>query len=470
MANLIRPLILCGGAGTRLWPLSRDSLPKQFAPLLGERSSFQETALRVRGAGFCNRPLVVTNRAHRFLVERQLAEIDVEADIVLEPCRRESGPAILAGCRVVVPDAADDPMLVVAADHVVRDAAAFRAAAVAGSAAAAAGYLVTFGITPTHPATEYGYIEPGSQMQGDALAVLRFAEKPDAAAAVRYVLSGFLWNSGNFLFTPSALTEEYACVDPETVKAVGRAVEASTNESGALALHPEAFGRARSKSIDYAVLEQTSRAAVVRLSCGWSDIGSWNALWSLGEQDECDNVHRGDVELVDAHGCFVSTDGPLTSLLGVSDLVVVANQDAILVADRRRSAEVKRVVDTLRSKGRVEADSHARIHRPWGWYQVIDGGHEFQVKRIVVHPNGQLSLQKHRHRAEHWVVVNGRAKVTVGNMVRVLCPNEHVHIPLGAIHRLENPGNTPIELIEVQSGSYLGEDDIVRLEDAYDRA
>ena len=319
MANLIRPLILCGGAGTRLWPLSRDSLPKQFAPLLGERSSFQETALRVRGAGFCNRPLVVTNRAHRFLVERQLAEIDVEADIVLEPCRRESGPAILAGCRVVVPDAADDPMLVVAADHVVRDAAAFRAAAVAGSAAAAAGYLVTFGITPTHPATEYGYIEPGSQMQGDALAVLRFAEKPDAAAAVRYVLSGFLWNSGNFLFTPRALTEEYACFDPETVKAVGRAVEASTNESGALALHPEAFGRARSKSIDYAVLEQTSRAAVVRLSCGWSDIGSWNALWSLGEQDECDNVHRGDVELVDAHGCFVSTDGPLTSLLGVSD-------------------------------------------------------------------------------------------------------------------------------------------------------
>lgn len=386
MANLI-----CGGAGTRLWPLSRDSLPKQFAPLLGERSSFQETALRVRGAGFCNRPLVVTNRAHRFLVERQLAEIDVEADIVLEPCRRESGPAILAGCRVVVPDAADDPMLVVAADHVVRDAAAFRAAAVAGSAAAAAGYLVTFGITPTHPATEYGYIEPGSQMQGDALAVLRFAEKPDGSAAVRYVLSGFLWNSGNFLFTPRALTEEYACVDPETVKAVGRAVEASTNESGALALHPEAFGRARSKSIDYAVLEQTSRAAVVRLSCGWSDIGSWNALWSLGEQDECDNVHRGDVELVDAHGCFVSTDGPLTSLLGVSDLVVVANQDAILVADRRRSAEVKRVVDTLRSKGRVEADSHARIHRPWGWYQVIDGGHEFQVKRIVVHPNGQPS-------------------------------------------------------------------------------
>ena len=469
MAIPIRPMVICGGAGTRLWPLSRDLLPKQFTPLFGERSSFQETVLRVRGPGFHERPLIVTSHAHRFLVERQLAEIDVEAEIVLEPCRRESGPAILAGCTAIGMDGADEPVLVLAADHMMRDVTAFHSSILAGSQAALAGHLVTFGVMPTHPATEYGYIELGAPIGGGAHLVSRFAEKPDAATAARYILAGYLWNSGNFLFTPRALIEEYARFAPETVKAVASAVKLATNDLGAVLLDPDAFKRAESKSIDFAVMEHTSHAAVLRLSCDWSDIGSWDALWSISDQDEFDNVHRGDVELLDAHGCFVSTDGPLTSLLGVTNLVVVANQDAILVADRRRSGEVRQVVEALRRKGRPEADTHARVDRPWGWYQVIDGGPEFQVKRIVVRAAGRLSLQKHRHRAEHWVVVSGKPRVTVGDTVQMLRPNEHVYIPLGAIHRLENPGTVPIEIIEVQSGTYLGEDDIVRLEDAYHR-
>lgn len=470
MSKSIRPLVICGGAGTRLWPLSRNSLPKQFVPLLGEHSSFQETVLRVRGPDFAERPLVLTNRSHRFLVERQLAEIGVQADIILEPCRRESGPAILAGCVVTDSEEPDQPVLVVAADQVMRDAAAFRAAVTSAIPAAQAGHLVTFGITPTHPATEYGYIEPGPRTVGNAFIVYRFAEKPEATAAANYILSGYVWNSGNFLFMPRILIEEYRRLAPKTVEMVCQSVADAEDEGGATAIDVKSFGQAESRSIDYAVMEHTSLAAVVQLSCGWSDVGNWNSLWSLSERDECENVQHGDVELLDAHRCFVSSDGALTSLLGVSDLVVVVNRDAILVADRNRTAEVKHVVESLRYKGRSEAETHARVYRPWGWYQVIDGGDAFQVKRIVVLPQGRLSLQKHQHRSEHWIVVSGTARITVDSTVRAVSANEHVHIPVASIHRLENPGDEPVELIEVQNGTYFGEDDIIRLEDAYHRA
>jgi mannose-1-phosphate guanylyltransferase / mannose-6-phosphate isomerase len=468
-ARIIQPVIMCGGAGARLWPTSRDSLPKQFAPLLGARSSFQETALRVRGPQFSDRLLVVTSRAHRFLAEEQLAEIGVEADILLEPERRDSGPAIVAACVKIAREDPDAPVLVVAADHMISDAEAFRAAVISAREAAAAGWLVTFGIMAAHPATEYGYIEPGEPVEGAAFRVATFVEKPDARTAAGYVLAGFLWNSGNFLFTARRLIDEYAAFAPAAVEAVTRAMGGAANESGALALEPAAWGEVEKKSIDYAVMQHTARAAVVKVACGWSDIGNWDALWSMGARDAQGNAIKGDVEILDSHGCFVSSDGPLTSVLGASDLIVVAERDAILVADRRRAPEVKQLVEALRRKGRPEADCHSRVRRPWGSYQVIDCGDQFQVKRITVHPNGRLSLQKHRRRSEHWVVVSGLAQVTVEDKTRSLGPNEHVHIPLGAVHRLENFGDMPVQLIEVQSGNYLGEDDIVRLEDAYHR-
>ncbi len=466
----IQPLIMCGGAGMRLWPTSRESLPKQFAALLGPRSSFQETVLRVRGKGFAERPMIVTNRNHRHLVEQQLAEIDMQAEILLEPVRRDSGPAILAAALTVARIDPETPMLVVASDHVMQDGEAFRVAALAGLPAAHAGRIVTFGIAPTHPATSFGYLEPDAAVEGTARAVRRFTEKPDAATAARFVLAGLLWNSGNFLFEAGTLVDAYRSNDPGTVEWVELALDGATQELGATLLAAEAFAAVSPRSIDYAVMEKTDRAAVVPLSCGWSDIGTWEAIWELGESDAAGNVRRGDVALFDSRDCLVTTDGPLTSLLGVRDLIVVAHRDAILVADRHRSAEVKSIVEELRTKGRSEADTHSRAQRPWGWYQVIDTGDGFQVKRIVVNPGGRLSLQTHRHRSEHWVVVTGLARVTVGDSVETLGPNQHAYIPLGAVHRLENPGNTPVELIEVQSGGYLGEDDIVRLEDVYARA
>lgn len=465
----VRPVILCGGAGTRLWPVSRDSLPKQFIPLLGARSTFQETVLRVGDPGLYGTPIVITSALHRFIVERQLREIAVAARIVVEPVRRDSGPAILAACALV---AREDPaalVLVLAADHVVRDADAFNRAVRAGLDAADFGRIVTFGIEPSHAAVEYGYIEPRDAVEGEARSIGRFAEKPDPDMAADYVARGFLWNSGNFLIPPETLMEEYARLDPQTFAAVTSALAHAREHSGALTLDPAAFERAAKLSIDYAVMEHTHRAAVVATACGWSDLGNWDALWSESDGDGDGNATADNVEMLDTHNCYVSTDRALTCLIGVEDLVVVAQRDAILVADRRRSGEVKQLVERLRAQGRSEADTHAKVYRPWGWYQVLEGGDQFQVKRIAVYPQGRLSLQKHRHRAEHWVVVCGTARVTVDEDVRLLGMNEHAHIPLGAVHRLENPGNAMLEIIEVQSGAYLGEDDIVRLEDIYDR-
>lgn len=469
MATVIQPVIMCGGAGTRLWPTSRESMPKQFASLLEGRSTFQDTILRVRGEGFAEKPVVVTNLAHRHFVERQLAEIDVSADLLLEPIRRDTGPAILAACCHVGRQAGDTVVLILAADHVMPDADGFRASVREASRVAAAGRLVTFGVKPTHPSTEYGYIRPGRTFAKGGRAVARFIEKPELKKAMRLLTSGALWNSGNFLLRADICIEQYSLFDPATFAAVRAAVYQATTARGATELDETSFKRAKKTSFDYAVMEKTKRAAVVPLDCGWSDVGSWDALWSLSARTEDGNVPKGAVEFVDSHGCYVSTSGAVTSLVGVDNLVVVADRDAILVADRRRSAEVKHLVEIMKANGRPEAETHGRVHRPWGWYESLDRGDGYQVKRILVHPGGRLSLQTHRFRAEHWVVVCGQAQVTVGSTIAQLQPGEHAHIPLGAIHRLENFGTTPVELIEVQNGSYLGEDDIVRLEDIYQR-
>jgi mannose-1-phosphate guanylyltransferase/mannose-6-phosphate isomerase len=444
-------------------------MPKQFIPLLGDRSSFQETVLRVLDAELMDRPLVVASEAYRFIIERQLRQIGAVADLLLEPTRRDSAPAVMAGTVAIAEDGLATPILVLAADHHIGDPAAFSEAIRNGLEAARSGWLVTFGVTPNRNATEYGYLEPGKRALGQALRVLRFVEKPDEVTAGRLVRQGCLWNSGNFLFSAGSLLEECERFAPESLASIRQAVAEAQIVAGARVLATEPFERAEATSLDFAIMERTDRAAVVPVSCGWSDIGSWDALWSLSDRDGNGNAPRGDVALHDASNCLVWTDGQLTSLLGVSDLIVVADRDAILIADRRRSADVKKVVQWMKRNGRAEASAHAEVHRPWGCYESIDQGERYQVKRIVVHPGGRLSLQKHRFRAEHWVVVKGQAHVTVGDVVSVLGPNQHAHIPLGAVHRLENFGTDPLVLIEVQTGSYLGEDDIVRLEDVYHR-
>jgi mannose-1-phosphate guanylyltransferase/mannose-6-phosphate isomerase len=465
----ICPVILCGGSGTRLWPASRESFPKQFAPLLGRRSTFQETLLRVAEGPQFARPLIVANRAHRFMAERQMAEIGVAGDMLLEPLARDSGPAILAASLHA---AASDPgvvLLVLAADHMMTRPEAFRAAVAAGLEAAKAGHIVTFGVTPTHPATGYGYIEAGAPLAGEARQVARFVEKPDALAAMRYIADGYLWNSGNFLFAAATLIEEYGRVSPESLATIRAALAASTRDLGQTVLDEAAFAAAPRLSIDYAVMEKTARAAVVGGDFGWSDIGGWDALLAVTPQDESGNAANGDAIFADTSGSYVSSENQLVALLGVRDLVVAATRDAILVADKARAGEVKDLVATLKARGREEAVRHARVFRPWGWYQTLEMHGRFQVKRIVVYPGGRLSLQTHMHRAEHWVVVKGTARVTVGDQVSALTENQSTYIPLGAVHRLENPGRIDVEIIEVQTGSYLGEDDIVRIEDDYAR-
>ncbi|MFN3482205.1 MAG: mannose-1-phosphate guanylyltransferase/mannose-6-phosphate isomerase [Rhabdaerophilum calidifontis] len=466
----IRPVIMCGGSGTRLWPASREAFPKQFAPLLGDRSTFQETLLRVNDPALFGRPLVITNKAHRFVVERQMHEIGITGDVLLEPVARDSAPAIIASSLHVASHDPEAMVMVLAADHMVLDPPGFRAAAAAGRAAAMQGAIVTFGIVPAGPATGYGYIEAGEITAAPARRVARFVEKPDRATAERYVAEGFLWNSGNFLFRPEIVLAEYERNDPESLAAIREALTRANRDLGAPVFDEDSFLRARKTSFDYAVMEKTTRAAVVAGDFGWSDIGGWDALWGITAQDQHGNAARGDALFTDSEGCYVSSEDQLVTTLGLKDVVVVATRDAVLVADKGRTGEVKGVVETLRKQGRSEASHHARVYRPWGWYQTLELQDRFQVKRIVVYPGGRLSLQKHFHRAEHWVVVRGTARVTVNETVNDLTENQSTYIPLGAVHRLENPGLIDVEIIEVQTGAYLGEDDIVRLEDAYQRA
>ncbi|WBL80349.1 mannose-1-phosphate guanylyltransferase/mannose-6-phosphate isomerase [Bradyrhizobium xenonodulans] len=465
----IIPLIMCGGAGTRLWPASREVRPKQFLPLFGTRSTFQDTLRRVSG-GLFDRPIVITNASYRFMVLEQLAEIGIEADVLLEPMRRDSGPAIAAGAAFAQNRDNDAIVLALAADHVVPNDAAFVAACRQGLVAAGEGRIVTFGVKPERPATEYGYINPGEAVAGEVRAVAKFVEKPDAMKAADYVNSGYLWNSGNFMFPAALLLDEYRKVDAASVEAVSNAVANAGRDLGFVTLEPKAFASANAISIDYAVMEKTSRAAVVPVSCGWSDVGSWRAVWELSEKDAQGNAAHGTAVFEDSRNCNVTTDQALVALEGVDDLVVVATVDAVLVSRQKDANGLKRLVTKLKTVAPKVTEEHLKVHRPWGSYQSIDNGVRHQVKRIVVKPGGRLSLQKHHHRAEHWIVVRGAARVTVNETVKTVHENESIYIPMGAVHRMENPGKIMLELIEVQTGSYLGEDDIIRIEDDYLRS
>ncbi|HTU55360.1 MAG TPA: mannose-1-phosphate guanylyltransferase/mannose-6-phosphate isomerase [Acetobacteraceae bacterium] len=476
-AGTIVPVILSGGAGTRLWPLSRESFPKPLWPLLSERSLIQATALRASGAEFAP-PLIVAGEAHRFLIAEQMQEAGIAgARIVLEPEGRNSGPAIAAASLLV---AESDPGAVIwmmAADAAIGEPDSLGEALAAALPAARAGWIVTFGMKPTRAETGYGWIEPGAEIaeapQGamGARAIARFIEKPDPETAARLFDAGFyLWNSGMFVFRAGTLIEELALHAPELLAAVRQAVATRSEDPDFIRLGAAAFLACPNISLDVAVAERTERAAVVAADLGWSDIGSWHALWEIGAKDEAGNVAVGDVMLEDSSDCYVRSDGRLAAVVGLKDVVVVATEDAVLAVHRERAQDVKAVVDRLKAAGRAEAVSHRRVYRPWGFYESLMLGERFQVKRIVVKPGGILSLQKHFHRAEHWTVVEGSALVTVGGEKRLVSENESVFVPLGAVHRMENPGRIPFTLIEVQSGSYLGEDDIVRLEDSYGRA
>ena len=470
MDKRIIPLIMCGGAGTRLWPLSREVRPKQFLPLFGARSTFQDTLLRVSDAALFDRPVVITHASYRFMVLEQLVEIGIEADVILEPMRRDSGPAIAAGAAFAQNRTSEAIVLALAADHVVQDTAAFVAACREGLAAASTGRIVTFGVKPERPATEYGYICPGEVISGEVHAVARFVEKPDAVKAADYVNSGYLWNSGNFMFPAALLLDEYRKVDAASVETISNAVANAGRDLGFITLEPQAFGAAKAISIDYAVMEKTSRAAVVPVSCGWSDVGSWRAVWELSEKDAQGNSAHGTAVFEDSRNCNVTSDHALVALEGVDDLVVVATADAVLVSRQQDANGLKRLVTKLKAVAPKVTEEHLRVHRPWGSYQSVDNGERHQVKRIVVKPGGRLSLQKHHHRAEHWIVVRGAARVTVNEIVKTVHENESIYIPMGAVHRMENPGKIMLELIEVQTGSYLGEDDIIRIEDDYQRS
>jgi mannose-1-phosphate guanylyltransferase/mannose-6-phosphate isomerase len=469
MSKRIIPLIMCGGAGTRLWPASREVRPKQFLPLFGRRSTFQDTLLRVSDASLFERPIVITNAAYRFMVLEQLAEIGIEADVLLEPARRDSGPAIAAGATFAQMRDPDAVVLALAADHVVRNTAAFIAACRQGLVATGDGRIVTFGVKPERAATEYGYINPGDVVSGDVRGVEKFVEKPDQPTAAEYIKNGYLWNSGNFMFRAAVLLDEYRKFDTASVEAVTAAVSKAGRDLGFVTLDPEAFGSAKAISIDYAVMEKTARAAVVPVSCGWSDVGSWHAVWELSDKDGEGNAAQGQAVFEDSRNCNVATDRALVALEGVDDLVVVATQDAVLVSRQKDANGLKRLVAKLKTVAPQVTEEHIKVHRPWGSYQSVDNGDRHQVKRIIVKPGSRLSLQKHHHRAEHWIVVRGAARVTINEDVKTVHENESVYIPMGAVHRLENPGKIMLELIEVQTGSYLGEDDIIRIEDDYRR-
>ena len=470
MAQPIVPLIMCGGAGTRLWPASRENRPKQFLPLFGPLSTLQETIRRVSDPALFGRPVIVTNAHYRFLVAEQLAAIGAEADILLEPVRRDSGPAIVAGATYAL-RRGDDPLVVaLAADHVVTDPLAFAKVCAAAGEAAQQDRIVMFGVEPTRAATEYGYIRPGGPIMPGLFGIERFVEKPDAETAARYVADGYVWNSGNFVFRASFLLEEYRRFEPESGAAVEAAIEGAGSDLGFVTLEADAFSRATAKSIDYAVMERTARAAVMPVSYGWSDVGSWRAVWELSERDADGNAAQGKAVFVDARSSYVASDKQLVALLGLDNVVVVTTDDAVLVASRASGDGLRRVVERLRQVAPALTQDHLKVHRPWGSYQSLDLGERYQVKRIVVKQGGRLSLQLHHHRAEHWVVVRGTARVTIGDKVQMVHENESIYVPIGTQHRLENPGKIDLELIEVQTGSYLGEDDIERIRDDYNRS
>lgn len=468
------PVILSGGAGSRLWPLSRVMHPKQFIPLAGDRSLFFETVSRVKSLPGAGALRVVCNQEHRFMTAEQLRTSATAGRILLEPEGRNTAPAAAVAALDALKDHPDAILLVLPADHRIADTAAFQAAVAQAVPYASAGHFVVFGVKAGYPETGYGYISPAEPMTADGRPgaghrVGAFIEKPDAARAETFVSAGYLWNSGVFMFKAARYLEVLERENPAMVDACRRAYAGASHDLDFLRLETGAFGECPSDSIDYAVMEKIHQAVVVPMDAGWTDLGSWQSLWSSEQQDSAGNVLRGDVLCEDSHGCYVNASRRLVATVGVTDLVIVETADAVLVATKARAQDVKRVVDRLKSSGRLEATQHRKVYRPWGAYEVIDGESRFQVKRITVNPGERLSLQMHHHRAEHWIVVSGVARVTRGEEVYLLSENESTFIPLGQKHRLENPGKIPLELIEVQSGSYLGEDDITRFEDNYGR-
>ncbi|MER2507760.1 MAG: mannose-1-phosphate guanylyltransferase/mannose-6-phosphate isomerase [Amaricoccus sp.] len=475
----ITPVLLCGGSGTRLWPLSRKSYPKQFSRLVGDESLFQASARRLSGAraGLAfDAPMVLTNADFRFIVTEQLTEAGIDpGPILIEPAGRNTGPAVLAAALWLLRSDPDAIMLVAPSDHVVPDTDAFCAAVANGLPAVAAGDLVTFGIAPTRAETGYGYLEQAAAPDGSGQPVplRRFVEKPDAAAAAEMLAAGnYLWNAGIFLFSARAIVAAFQAHAPELITPVTAALDAAKTDLGFLRLAPEPWGRAPDISIDYAVMEKAGNLAVVPFAGGWSDLGGWDAVWRETGPDASGVVTSGAATAIDCRDTLLRSESPALQVVGIGldNILVVAMPDAVLIADLARAQDVKLAVSALRKTGAKQAETFPRDHRPWGWFESLVIGDRFQVKRIVVHPGAALSLQSHVHRAEHWIVVEGTAKVTVDKDVRLVSENQSVYIPLGAIHRMENPGKVPMVLIEVQTGSYLGEDDIVRYEDVYARS
>ncbi|MCL4153605.1 UNVERIFIED_CONTAM: hypothetical protein GTU68_035673 [Idotea baltica] len=466
----IIPAVMCGGVGSRLWPMSRALYPKQLLPLLSEQTMLQETVARVTDNARFAPPVMLCNADHRFLIAAQLQEAGVEhGGIILEPAGRNTAPAVaLAALHADAPHAL---LLVLAADHMIGKPEAFRAAIDQASVAALDGHLVTFGIEPTHPSTGYGYIRMGSaEIAPGVQAVDQFVEKPDQTKAEGFLADGgYRWNAGMFLFRADRYLEELERHAPDILASCREAMAGAQTDLDFIRPAEAAFLACRSDSIDYAVMEKSDRAAVAPCDLGWSDIGSWTQLWEVGAKDAAENVSIGDTMLQDTAGCYIRSDDKLIATVGVEDLVIVSTPDAMLVAHKDRAQDVKQIVDRLKSEGREEHNTGQRCYRPWGFYEGIHIGDRHQVKHICVNPGAALSLQMHHHRAEHWVVVRGTARVTRDDEIMLLSENESTYIPLGATHRLENPGKVPLSMVEVQSGSYLGEDDIVRFEDVYNR-
>lgn len=470
---MLIPLILSGGSGTRLWPVSRRNLPKQFLSLAGSETLFQQTVIRAGRLPDAGAPIVVAADDHRFLAAEQLQELKInDASILLEPVARNTAPAIAVGALRALEKSPDALVLVLPADHLIGDDSSFSDAVTKARPLAEQGWLVTFGIRPDRAETGFGYIQRGDGLDANGFKVSQFVEKPRADVAEQYVSSGqYDWNSGMFLFRAARFLEELRQHAPLMLKAAKAAYEHANVDLDFVRLEAEAFSSSPNDSIDYAVMERTTRAAVVPVSCGWSDIGSWDALWMAADKDANGNHAEGDTIAINTHNSLIrSHDRHLVATVGLDDIVVVTTPDATLVARRDASQDVKRVVDELKAAGRTEHDLHRVVRRPWGLYDSLESGDRFQVKRIVVKPGAALSLQMHHHRAEHWIVVKGVAEVTCDDKVFLLAENQSTYLPLGSRHRLRNPGKVPVELIEVQSGSYLGEDDIVRFDDVYGRA
>ena len=472
------PVILSGGSGTRLWPVSRKSHPKQFWPLVSEASLLEETCRRLDAHGGSEPPIVVCNEEHRFFVAHQLQHQGIEgAPIILEPVGRNTAPAVAVAALQALEthqggEETDPVLAVFPADHTVQDNGAFLQALAAGNDLASRGHLVTFGIVPTYPETGYGYIQGGAPLSGEggAMPVERFVEKPDLATAEGYIAAGdFFWNSGMFMFRASRFLEELRRYAPEIAAGASGAYQAARRDMDFVRLDPELFSGCPSDSVDYAVMERTDAGVVIPLDAGWSDVGAWSALWEIGDKDEGGNVKKGDVVALDSHNCYLRSEGRLIATVGVDDHVVVETPDVVLVAHRDRVQDVKNLVEQMREQQRSEVEVHNRVYRPWGCFQGIDLSDRYQVKRITVNPGASISLQMHHHRAEHWIVVKGTARITRGDETFLLSENQSTYIPIGERHRLENPGRIPLEIIEVQSGGYLGEDDIVRFEDLYGR-